>query len=204
MVIKNFIVFEGIDGAGTTTQLKRLAHNLGEQNVWTTAEPTDAETGRFLRRMLRGEFSVTEETAAYLFAADRCEHIFGKGGVKEQAESGKIVLCDRYFFSSLAYQSVSCGKDLPALLNSPFPLPELLLYFKIDPQISLSRVEKRGGTKEIYEKLEFQRRTAALYDQVMSEYKGSKGSGMNLVEVDAAATMDDIEAFILKTVQAIR
>ena len=148
MILKNFIVFEGIDGAGTSTQIKKLIERDTTRFV-PTAEPTSNETGKFLRRMLGGEFTVDEKTNAYLFAADRCEHIFGKGGVQELCESGKIVVSDRYFFSSMAYQSVSCGEELPKLLNSPFPLPEYLFYFVINPEISLGRVTARGEKKEI-------------------------------------------------------
>ena len=202
MIIKNFIVFEGIDGAGTTTQIKLLAEKLGQEKVWQTAEPTDKETGKFLRKMLKGDFAVSEKTASYLFAADRCEHIFGKNGILEQTEKGKIVLSDRYFFSSLAYQSVTCGKELPELLNSPFPLPEILFYFKINPEISLSRVESRGEAKEIYEKIDFQKKTAALYDAVMQEYKGAKGAGMKLIEIDASKSIQEISEFIYKSVNS--
>lgn len=200
--IKNFIVFEGIDGAGTTTQLKRLAQKLGKK-AYVSAEPTKGETGLFLRRMLKGDFSVSEKTASYLFAADRCEHIFGKDGVLEQTEKGKIALSDRYFFSSLAYQSVSCGKELPQLLNSPFPLPQILFYFKIDPEISLARVTSRGEAKEIYEKIDMQKKTALLYDAVMEEYKGPAGQGMNLIEIDATKSMDEIEEIIWSHVKNI-
>ena len=108
MVLKKFIVLEGIDGAGTSTQIKRLVQTNPDKYI-ATAEPTSGPTGKFLRQMLAGDFKVDERTNAYLFAADRCEHIFGKGGVKELCESGKTVVSDRYFFSSLAYQSVSCG-----------------------------------------------------------------------------------------------
>ena len=203
MVVKNFIVFEGIDGAGTTTQIKKLAEKIGEEKVYRSSEPTSKETGLFLRRMLKGDFSVSEKTASYLFAADRCEHIFGKDGVIEQTQKGKIALSDRYFFSSLAYQSVSCGKELPALLNSPFPLPEILFYFKIDPEISLERVTSRGQTTEIYEKIDMQKKTAALYDSVMQEYKGPLGEGMHLIEVDASKSIEEIEAFIWNKVNSI-
>ena len=74
MILKNFIVFEGIDGAGTSTQIKKLVergNSCYEGRFVATAEPTTGETGRFLRRMLGGEFSVDEKTNAYLFAADR-------------------------------------------------------------------------------------------------------------------------------------
>ena len=192
MILKDFVVFEGIDGAGTSTQIKLLAAR-DEARFVTTAEPTCGETGRFLRRMLAGDFSVDEKTNAFLFAADRCEHIHGKGGVIEQINSGKIVLSDRYFFSSLAYQSVSCGKEIPELVNSGFPLPEILFYFVINPEISLGRVNARGEKKEIYETIEKQKKIAAQYEAVISEYESTaKGKGMKIVRIDAAKPIEEI------------
>ena len=192
MILKNFIVFEGIDGAGTSTQIKKLVDRDSNRFI-ATAEPTTNETGKFLRRMLGGEFSVDEKTNAYLFAADRCEHIFGKGGVKELCESGKTVVSDRYFFSSMAYQSVSCGEELPKLLNSPFPLPEYLFYFVINPEVSLGRVTSRGEKKEIYETIEKQKKIAAQYEKVISEYeKTSAKSGMKIIRIDAEKDIDSI------------
>ena len=192
MILKNFIVFEGIDGAGTSTQIKKLIERDTTRFV-PTAEPTSNETGKFLRRMLGGEFTVDEKTNAYLFAADRCEHIFGKGGVQELCESGKIVVSDRYFFSSMAYQSVSCGEELPKLLNSPFPLPEYLFYFVINPELSLSRVNARGEHKEIYETIEKQKKIAAQYEKVISEYeKNTSETGMKIIRIDASKDIETI------------
>jgi len=192
MILKNFIVFEGIDGAGTSTQIKKLVERDTTRFV-ATAEPTSNETGKFLRRMLGGEFSVDEKTNAYLFAADRCEHIFGKGGVRELCESGKTVVSDRYFFSSMAYQSVSCGEELPKLLNSPFPLPEYLFYFVINPEVSLGRVNARGEHKEIYETIEKQKKIAAQYEKVISEYeKNANETGMKIIRIDAENDINTI------------
>lgn len=203
MVLKNFIVFEGIDGAGTSTQIKKLVEKgckeYGEGAFLATAEPTSGETGRFLRRMLGGDFSVDEKTNAYLFAADRCEHIFGKGGVKDLCESGKIVVSDRYFFSSMAYQSVSCGEELPRLLNSPFPLPEYLFYFVINPEVSLGRVTSRGEKKEIYETIEKQKKIAAQYEKVISEYeKTANENGMKIIRINAEKSIEEISGDIWK------
>ena len=197
MILKNFIVFEGIDGAGTSTQIKKLVERgcseRGEGAFVATAEPTGGETGRFLRRMLGGDFSVDEKTNAYLFAADRCEHIFGKGGVQELCQAGKTVVSDRYFFSSMAYQSVSCGEELPRLLNSPFPLPEYLFYFVINPEVSLGRVTARGEKKEIYETIEKQKKISAQYEKVISEYEKNAGeTGMKIIRIDAEKDIESI------------
>ncbi len=203
MILKNFIVFEGIDGAGTSTQIKKLVErgNSAEEGSFVaTAEPTSGETGRFLRRMLAGDFQVDEKTNAYLFAADRCEHIFGQGGVKELCESGKTVVSDRYFFSSLAYQSVSCGLELPQLLNSPFPLPEYLFFFEINPEVSLARVNNRTGHKEIYENIESQKKIASLYEKVISMYESDSRlrEEMKIIRIDASKSIEEISKYILE------
>lgn len=201
MILKNFVVFEGIDGAGTSTQIKRLVERgcaeASEGAFVATAEPTGLETGKFLRRMLGGDFTVDEKTNAYLFAADRCEHIFGKGGVQELCQAGKIVVSDRYFFSSMAYQSVSCGEELPKLLNEPFPLPEYLFYFVINPEVSLGRVTSRGEKKEIYETIEKQKKIAAQYEKVISEYeKTAAETGMKIIRIDAEKSIEEISTEI--------
>jgi dTMP kinase len=199
MVLKNFIVLEGIDGAGTSTQIKKLVQSNPNKYI-ATAEPTSGPTGKFLRQMLAGDFKVDERTNAYLFAADRCEHIFGKGGVKELCDSGKTVVSDRYFFSSLAYQSVSCGLELPQLLNSPFPLPEYLFFFDINPEISLGRVNARNGHKEIYENIESQKKIAALYEKVISMYEQNPAlrEEMKIIRIDASKTIEEVEEIIRK------
>lgn len=203
MTLKHFIVFEGIDGSGTSTQIKKLVERDLNKFV-ATAEPTKKETGLFLRKMLGGDFSVDSKTAAYLFAADRCEHIYGKDGVIDLLNQGKIVVSDRYFFSSLAYQSVSCGNELPRLLNSQFPLPEILFYFYIDPEISLKRVEDRNEKKEIYEKIDYQKKTAALYEEVINEYSKPELKGeMKIIKIDASKSIEEISQIIWQNVQGM-
>lgn len=200
MILKNFIVFEGIDGAGTSTQIKKICDDA-PQKFFRTAEPTSLEIGKFLRKMLGGEFSVDEKTNAFLFAADRCEHIYGKNGIMRQLDAGKIVISDRYLFSSLAYQSISCGEELPKLLNSTFPLPQLLFFFEIDPEISLKRVNSRNEKKEIYEKLELQKKIALEYEKIISEYeKNPENSEMKIVRLDASKTIDEIFDFISRKI----
>ncbi len=207
MVIKNFIVFEGIDGAGTSTQLNVLKDRNDTGSFLFTAEPTGAETGLFLRKMLKGDIPVQPVTAAYLFAADRNEHINGTlcikddrqlvTGVKEACEKGHTVISDRYLFSSLAYQSIDCGIEIPRLLNSTFPLPEKLFFFDIEPEVSLKRITGRGFT-EIYEKEDFLRKTEAAYKAVIAEFEKDTDSGMKIIHIDATLPKDEISALIWK------
>ena len=198
MILKNFIVFEGIDGAGTSTQIEILKKRADADRFFFTTEPTDSETGKFLRKMLKGDVELDPRTSAFLFAADRNEHLYGTGGtncgVVAQAQSGKIVVSDRYLFSSLTYQSVTCGDELPRRLNEGFPLPEILFFFDIDPEISLQRVLGRGET-EIYEKLDFQKATAARYRTVIAEYE-KKNTGMKIVRLDATIPVGEVAKII--------
>ena len=179
MVLQSFIVFEGLDGSGTSTQIKLLQEKFASKNVWFTAEPTDKETGLFLRKMLKGEIKINPQTTAFMFATDRCEHLNGKDGVISHIEDGNLVISDRYLFSSLAYQNQECGKDLPYNLNKDFPLPEYLFFFDMNPEKSLERVfaraNKTGEQTEIYEKLDFQKKT-------YQEYRKDKATALSFLK----------------------
>ena len=213
MVLENFIVLEGIDGAGTTTQLKMLKARPEAKNFLFTTEPTSYDTGKFLRQVLSGNVEVTPQTAAFLFAADRCEHVYGKlitegdrnlvTGIEAACRDYRAVVSDRYFFSSLAYQSVGCGMTLPSLLNSTFPLPGLLFYFDIDPEVSLERVSRRGA-KEIYEKQDFLIKTRSAYEEILKRYDGTQeGHGMKIVRLDATKSPAEISKIIWKNISKL-
>lgn len=200
MIQKNFIVFEGLDGSGTSTQIEMLKRRDEAKKIFFTAEPTESETGKFLRKILGGKTKVSAQAAAYLFAADRAEHLWAKGGIAEQCESGKIVVCDRYIFSSLAYQGATCGEELPKMLNRPFPLPEILFFFDIKSDDALKRIEARGEKKEIYENKKMLDETAARYKKAIDEFK-SQGE-MKVVEIDATLAKDEIAEKIWNEIRA--
>lgn len=201
MVLHNFIVFEGLDGSGTTTQLELLKKLLSNKDAWFTAEPTGNETGLFLRKILKGDFSLEPETLAFLFAADRYEHIYGEKGIQEHLKKGTAVFCDRYLFSSLAYQSPNCGSALPMKLNEDFPLPEYLFYFEINSSLSLSRVISRNEQTEIFEKSDIQQKTQHEYERIIAWYKENGPSAMKIIKIDAAKPVNDVHKNILDSLQ---
>jgi dTMP kinase len=187
-VLENFVVFEGGDGSGTSTQLELL--KLKEWGgclppAVFTFEPTDGAIGRLLRAALRGEVRLRGETMARLFSADRAEHLYGKGGILELACGGSLVFCDRYALSSRVYQGIECGDELPAMLNKGFPAPELLLFFDIDPDIALLRLEKRAE-KDIYEEPVFQARVRERYLGLLDLCR-AEGSRVAVIEASASA-----------------
>lgn len=197
MILHNFIAIEGIDGSGKSTQAKLLVDTLNGQgkSAILTTEPTTLKTGVFLRKVLSGDIKVDPRTVAYLFAADRCEHILGKNGVEELCNKGNIVISDRYLFSSLAYQSITAGDKLPKLLNSPFPLPQILIYIKISVETGLKRITERSENKEIFEKREFQEKLLAQYKNIINEYCNN-----DIASLNEAAKIEDTNTHNMKIV----
>ncbi len=198
-VLKRFFVLEGTDGAGTTTQLRSIHEALAGAGIrhWATSEPTDAPIGRLIRRIIGGEVPAAPGTVAHLFAADRYEHLHGSGGILERLARGEVVICDRYVFSSLAYQGSSCGLDLPLSLNAAFPLPELLLFFDLEPDLSMSRIENRDN-RDIYETLPFLRLVITIYEEAIRLYSSSE---MKVRRIDAALSRNEVRRILLEEIE---
>jgi len=173
-VLKRFIVFEGIDGAGTTTQARALARRLQAAGpaVWSTSEPTERPVGRLVRRVLAGEISVSPETVAHLFAADRSDHLSSQRGICARLEAGEIVVCDRYKYSSLAYQGIDVDPGLVGLLNARFPDPGLVFFLDLPADVGDRRLAHRAR-REIYENVAFQEKVRERYRTVLAEAGGS-------------------------------
>ena len=198
-ILNNFAVLEGGDGSGTTTQLAILEQTLSEgaaanpehvsplPAIHKTFEPTDNPAGRLIRQGLKGEIRLKSETIAFLFAADRNEHIYGPQGIMERCGRGELVVSDRYLFSSLVYQGITCGEELPARLNRDFPLPELVIFFDLDPKIAEKRIQGRSQ-KEIYETLEFQIKVRESYQSIFKKY----GSTTRVEIIDASLSKEEV------------
>ena len=199
--LRHFTVLEGGDGTGTTTQLRLIAKALARigHPFWTTSEPTDRPEGLLIRRILSGELTRDPGTLARLFAADRNEHLRGPGGILERLGRGEIVVCDRYIISSLVYQGLVCGPELPALLNADFPLPELLIYFDLSPEESLHRLGRRQNL-DIYEKLPFQQRVRAAYADALAGFASTE---MKIVTVDASRSIEEVSTAVLGALSSI-
>lgn len=194
---KNFWVLEGLDGAGTTTQLRNLEEYLSKKGVKVhcTAEPTVHETGRFLRRVLSGEVKVPQSTVAYLFAADRDDHVNNpEYGILSHIAHGEVVVSDRYKFSSLAYQSIGFDFQRVDELNSAFPYPEVVIFIDTPLQSCIDRIDSRGQAKEIYEKLEYQGQVLANYERIFSNLP----SECRLLRIDGSQTRERIFSDIVQ------
>jgi len=194
-ILGNFAVFEGGDGSGTSTQLALLGQKLAARApqsplFFPTAEPAEGPIGRIIRSALKNDPFLQPDTLARLFAADRGEHLYASGGIIERCKRGELVVCDRYVLSSLVYQGIECGEDLPRSLNAPFPAPELLLFFDIDPETALERLRSRPSL-EIYEHLEFQKKVRERYHALLGAYRAA---GVRVEVIDAAQSVEKAAA----------
>ncbi len=191
----SFIVFEGVDGAGTTTQSRMLADRLRQHQRPTnlTREPSDGPIGVLLRQMLSRRVvlpdgrSTTRQTLALMFAADRLDHIAAE--IDPALEQGTTVISDRYYHSSLAYQGDPVRQDdgTQAVdyswihqLNSRARVPDLTFFLRVDVETSLARLSTRAQ-RDIYETREEIERLVLRYDEVISLMRAE---GQRIVSLD--------------------
>ncbi len=154
-----FIVFEGLDGCGKTSQAEmlRLVLEKRGEKVWITHEPSSFKTGAYLKHML----SLGEDEDIYLqaalFLADRIEHVTNsKFGIKKHLDDDFTVICDRYYYSSFAYQGMNadCDYEWVKSINlgcDKLLKPDLCIFIDVDPKICKGRIDIRGGNIELYE-----------------------------------------------------
>jgi len=170
-ILDRFVVLEGLDGAGTTTQsalLQEAVQRRGERCL-ATREPTGGPIGRLIRAVLRGDLQMDPCTLALLFAADRSEHLYAADGIVATLQAGGYVVCDRYLFSSLVYQSLECSAAYVAALNVRFPLPRHLLFIDTPPRQCQQRVAARQR-RELFEELPLQQRLLERYLAVLRQF----------------------------------
>jgi len=147
-----FIVFEGLDGSGSTTQAKLLCEKLRQEGdlVLHTSEPTENRIGKVVREILQKKWKTSSETLQLLFCADRGEHLFSE--IEPNLEKGNFVVSDRYYLSTLAFGKVDLDLEWLKKLNETFRKPDLTFLLNVKVEECLRRIEKRGSKKELFEK----------------------------------------------------
>ena len=187
------IAFEGIDGAGTTTQIRFAGDFLRQEGfeVHETAEPSTGFIGIGIRDILKGDQSTTSEALALLFAADRLDHVAKE--IQPNLQEGRIVLTDRYLLSSLAYQSMDNPLEWICALNSKAWRPDLNIYFQISPSKAVARVKSRGGPEELFDAQVKQEKIAQAYEEV------SQRQDIGLVRnINAEKGIEDVRSDIIR------
>ena len=174
---KKFIVFEGIDGSGKSTQLRLLAERLKAANlkVYTTAEPTGGPVGSVIRNIFNHRIEADEKVIAGLFVADRLDHLLNKvNGILKKTEEGFIVISDRYYFSSFAYHSSYMPMDWVIEANSMSAgllKADATIFIDIEPGIGMERLKGNRDNIELYENLENLKRVRELYFKAFDKLK---------------------------------
>jgi dTMP kinase len=178
---KLFIVFEGIDGSGTSTQasLLRDYFNSIDKEAVLTAEPSNGPIGNLIRDGMKKRVLFTRDSKnfddqmAYLFAADRHDHLYNDiDGVFKLLNEGKHVISTRYYFSSLAYHCNTDEEfDFVKGLNDKFPNPDLVIYIDNPIETSLKRLQQRA-VKDVYENEEKLVMVKKNYERIFSQYIG--------------------------------
>jgi dTMP kinase len=198
------IVIEGLDGAGTTTQAARLvAHLKGKgTRAHLTREPSDGPVGRLIREMLAGGHAIagqklSQGTFGLLFAADRLDH--AQREVEPELAAGAVVVSDRWYHSSLAYQGTGAERDWIAMLNSRARRPDLTLFLRVRPEVAAQRRAAAGRVQELFEDIEMQREVDAGYRATLAELLAQ---GETIVTLDGEEPADQVFAAILREVGA--
>ncbi|WP_171429146.1 dTMP kinase [Acinetobacter lactucae] len=201
-----FIVFEGLDGSGTSTQSQLLQIALLEkgEKVHLTCEPSPGPIGNMIRQAMQGRILFSKQDdefdrqMAYLFAADRYDHLNNPvDGVIKLVEEGFYVISTRYFFSSLAYHVTDTdSSQLVERLNSDFPNPDLLIYLDNPVESSIKRLNSRTVLDK-YEEENKLKIVSENYQKIISEYNGEK------LVLSALDSKENIHTEIIKKVEAI-
>lgn len=155
-----FIVFEGIDGSGKTTQIKLLMQKLAELGLhcYETREPTDSPIGSLIHQILTGRTIADNKVLASLFIADRVDHILNNtDGILKKINDGITVISDRYYFSSYAYNGVDLDMDWVINANSissDILRPTFTIFLDVPVQKALERIQSNRFHTELFEKEE--------------------------------------------------
>jgi len=178
-----YIAVEGVDGAGKTTQARKLVKYLRKHgyNAVYTYEPSKGPVGQVIRRMLKNMLHTSEDVMALLFAADRLHH--HQQVVANLLRQGFVVVSDRSVVSSLAYQTAATKRrDWVREVNRYALKPDIVVYIDLSPETALKRL---GRKRYRYEEASFLQKVSKEYDRILK-------AGWRVVRVDGDQPVDDV------------
>ena len=198
-----FIVLEGIDGSGKSSQIGPLIRRLEGLGVRcrATREPTDGPVGSLVHQTMTGRVKADNRVIAALYAADRLDHVVNDlDGLLLQIRQGITVVCDRYYFSSYAYHSVDMDMEWVIQANSVSAgllRPTATVFLDVPVELAMERIRRDRLNEELFEREDRLRRTRELYFQSFDRLKEEE----NVVVVDASGTMEQVAEGIWTAVE---
>lgn len=195
-----FIVLEGLDGSGKGTQISLLSKALSEMGITVheTAEPTQSATGGLIRDALAGLQKRTPYELAALFLTDRIFHNTSATGIKSLLEKGVTVICDRYYYSSFAYQGMDAELSwvMDINLNCPEILkPDICIFLDVPTAQCDERMNSRQS-REIFENVETMNKIRSRFFEVFELLKGKE----NIVAIDASRSIEEVQRDVMGNV----
>ncbi len=204
-----FIVLEGIDGAGKTTQVSDIGKELSKKyKVYTTKQPSDGPIGKFIRKVLSGSVKVDRVAFQYLFSADREAQ---QEEIIRELQKGKIVIMDRYVWSALAYGILDHGSDrikktgdfLSVALSilsmyHQFIIPDMTIYLDIPVEVAMKRLlQNKRYAIELYKRKEHIEKAKKSYNWVVKKF------GSNFTRIDGTLSEDEITKKLVSLIEPL-
>ena len=195
-----FIVFEGIDGSGISTQTQCLKSKLESEygiKAVLAKEPSEGPIGTIIRQVLsRRMVGIDDRSLALLFAADRIDHNQNK--IVPVLKKGDFIICDRYLWSSYAYQGMKNDNTWIEEINKYAYQPDLTIFIKVQAETSLKRITGSRFQTEIFEEIEILQNVLENYIRLFNQWKYS---GKNVVEIDGEQEQEQVEKDIWSVIE---
>lgn len=192
-----FIVFEGLDGSGSSTQAKKLSSYLNSKGKksFVTKEPTNNLIGGLIRGQLTHNWKTSQVCFQLLFSADRAHHL--EIEIEPALKQSNIVISDRYYYSTFAFGPVD-GPDMAWLeqINSKFRKPDLTILLKVSPEMCVERIKESRFDVEFFEKAEKLKEVWKNYEIVAKKYK-------DIVIIDGSRSVDEVHKDVVKAVEKV-
>ncbi len=185
-----FIAFEGLDGSGSSTQTDLLTSNLKNSGLNTvgTKEPTNNLIGGLIRAALTKSWKSSPECLQLLYTADRAHHL--EREIIPALEKGKIVITDRYLFSTIAFGSLDLEKKWLLEINDQFILPDTTFFIRVSPKVCINRISCDRNEFELFEEEQKLKKVLSAYDKLSKEkYK--------IVTINGEKSVAQIETEVL-------
>ncbi len=193
-----FIVLEGIDGSGKSTQIQYLTEKLMQHGIlcYPTMEPTDSPIGSLIHQIMIGRIKTDNKVIAALFVADRLDHLLNDvNGIVPKIQEGVTIVSDRYYFSSFAYHSIDMPMEWVIQANQQcmeILKPTVSIFIDVEPDVAIGRIAKNRFHQELFEKKSRLIKVREKYLEAFEKLKESEHVVIINGNRDTKAIADDI------------